>query len=326
MATVRMLGGITLSFLVGSAAAPACTYAQSPSPRGHHTLFYDVARERVMLTGGAVNHGRASTLLNDLWSFDGTRWTSHGTSGEPIASMRMAADAQRTIYSFGGWREGVEHVGELRVLERDQWRLVGTHPSVVASEAGFVFDARRNRFVLLASTAHLARNDIWEYDGTRWLRSTASPPPARMVSAMVYDERRGKTVVFGGQGARVNGGNAPMLGDTWEFDGTTWTRRAESGPAGRMGAGATYDSKRGLVLLFGGANHQGVMNDLWAWDGAAWKKLAEGGPEPRVMGHIAYDRKRDRVVLFGGRRGAPDDTDLGDTWEWDGATWRKVAP
>jgi hypothetical protein len=41
------------------------------------------------------------------------------------------------------------------------------------------------------------------------------------------------------------------------------------------------------------------------------------------MGQLAYDRRRDRVVLFGGRKGWPDG-DLNDTWEWDGATWRRI--
>ena len=141
---------------------------------------------------------------------------------------------------------------------------------------------------------------------------------------MVYDARRQRTVVFGGMGARRDEQPAPMLGDTWEFDGTKWSRSPVAGPPPRLGAGGTYDSKRGLVLVFGGANHDGVFNDLWAWDGIAWKKLAEGGPEPRVMGYIAYDARRDRVVLFGGRRGVPDNRDLGDTWEWDGATWRRI--
>ncbi|HEX5073451.1 MAG TPA: hypothetical protein VFW03_09605, partial [Gemmatimonadaceae bacterium] len=76
----------------------------------------------------------------------------------------------------------------------------------------------------------------------------------------------------------------------------------------------------------GGGNHEGVLNDLWSWDGTSWKKLADSGPEPRVMGYIAYDKQRDRIVLFGGRRGVPDNSDLADTWEWDGATWRRVSP
>jgi hypothetical protein len=36
--------------------------------RAHHTVFYDEARERVLVAaGGAVDSRRNSTLFNDLW-------------------------------------------------------------------------------------------------------------------------------------------------------------------------------------------------------------------------------------------------------------------
>jgi hypothetical protein len=37
---------------------------------------------------------------------------------------------------------------------------------------------------------------------------------------------------------------------------------------------------------------------------------------------LAYDSRRERVILFGGSDGTQT---FGDTWEWDGTTWRKVA-
>ena len=195
-------------------------------------------------------------------------------------------------------------------------------------EVGFAFDATRNRFVALgaAMVGGQAVAEVWEYDGSAWTKNAGAPPPGRFVPAMVYDGRRKRTVVFGGMGARRGEAPAPLFGDTWEFDGTTWSEIPGAGPPPRLGAGVAYDSKRGLVLVFGGANHERVFNDLWSWDGATWRKLAESGPEPRVMGYIAYDKKRDRVVLFGGRPAPPENRDLGDTWEWDGATWRRFAP
>ena len=190
-----------------------------------------------------------------------------------------------------------------------------------------MFDASRNRFVAFGggSAPQQAVSEVWEYDGARWLRNPATPPPARSSHAMVYDARRKKTVVFGGMGVRSGEQSTPIYGDTWEFDGTKWTQIQGAGPPPRLGAGAAYDSKRGLVMLFGGSNERGVLNDLWAWNGTSWRKLAEDGPEPRVMGFIAYDKRRDRIVLFGGRRATPENTDLGDTWEWDGNAWRRVA-
>ena len=115
-----------------------------------------------------------------------------------------------------------------------------------------------------------------------------------------------------------------MLGDTWEFDGRAWRRLDVAGPSPRAAAGITFDSRRGLVLLFGGMDGERSLADTWAWDGRAWRKLADGGPPPRSMGALAYDRRRDRVVLFGGRGPGWPDGDLNDTWEWDGSRWAMV--
>jgi N-acetylneuraminic acid mutarotase len=244
--------------------------------------------------------------------------------GDPLSGIRIATNVQRHIYSLGGFADS--GLGVLRLMESGHWQRVNVNPSsAMRGELGFVFDTARNRFVAFGSsmTGGQAVSEVWEYDGSQWTKSGAAPPPGRLGAAMVYDARRKRTVLFGGMGARRGEASAPLLSDTWEFDGTTWTPARVAGPTPRLSPGVAYDSKRGLVLVFGGANHERVLNDFWAWDGNTWKKLAEGGPEPRVMGYLAYDKKRDRVVLFGGRRGVPDNTDLGDTWEWDGSTWRR---
>jgi hypothetical protein len=38
---------------------------------------------------------------------------------------------------------------------------------------------------------------------------------------MAYDRARDRVVLFGGE----IGAGVPDLADTWEFDGTTWTRK-----------------------------------------------------------------------------------------------------
>ena len=320
------LSGFTIALAVHFTIAPATGSVRAwPHARGHHSIFYDESKQRVMVTGGAATDSRRSyELFNDLWSFDGTGWTALESSGDRMSGATIAVDAEKRAYSFGGFRDSP--IGDLRVLENDRWRLVGTHPSVVAAEPGFVFDSARSRFVVFGGGSGAGRfvADVWEYAAGQWRKHPTSAPPARGSHAMVYDARRKRTVVFGGMGIRRGESSAPLFADTWEFDGTGWTERRVAAPPPRLGAGAAYDSKRGLVMIFGGANHQAVFNDLWSWDGNSWKKLAENGPEPRVMGYIAYDAKRDRVVLFGGRRGSPDNGDLSDTWEWDGAAWRKV--
>src|SRR4051812_18003633 len=59
-------------------------------------------------------------------------------------------------------------------------------------------------------------------------------PEARRDAVLVHDETRGVSVLFGGQ--------APLLADTWEWDGTKWMERSATfPPAPRENAAATYD-------------------------------------------------------------------------------------
>jgi len=319
-----------LILLTGAVLLPASTTAaqtttRTPPRRAHHALVYDEARERVLLTGGStpLDGGQRFAFFNDLWAFDGSTWTPLGESGDRMSGMRLAWDrTNRRVVSFGAYT--VRSIGLLRALVGDQWTALGENGDMPAAEPGFVFDSKRNRFVAIGGSSGPGQilGDTWEFDGVAWTRLSGAGPPPRQAHAMVFDERRGRTLLFGGMGTAPRGQRPPALGDTWEFDGTSWTEHEVPGPGARNGAGIAYDSKRGLVILFGGVG-EGFFGDTWSWDGSVWKKLSDTGPEPRGMGYLAYDRQRDRVVLFGGRKGWPDG-DLNDTWEWDGAVWRRI--
>ena len=309
--------------------AAAIVQAQEsvPGRRAHHSLVYDDGSKRVILAGGStpIEGGRTFTLFNDVWAFDGTRWTSLGAAGPGFSGAAVAWDSrQQRIVSFGVY-DGRGSSGALRVLQGSAWNTVGEHPSIRAAEPGFVYDTRRDRFIAFGGSAGrgTALGETWALSGTTWSKVDVPGPPARQAHAMVFDAKRNVVVVFGGMGTGAPGQPPPLFGDTWEFDGTTWTQKQVTGPAARNSAGATFDSKRGVVVLFGGSGPDGFFGDTWSWDGTAWRKLAATGPEARVMGYMAYDRNRDRVVLFGGRKGWPDG-DLNDTWEWDGNSWRRV--
>jgi hypothetical protein len=80
-----------------------------------------------------------------------------------------------------------------------------------------------------------------------------------------------------------------------------------------------YDSKRGVVVLFGGTGDcGGTCSDTWEWNGATWlQRTSPDSPPGRWAHDLAYDSARGVTVLFGGRNYGT----LGDTWEWDGTTW-----
>jgi hypothetical protein len=84
-----------------------------------------------------------------------------------------------------------------------------------------------------------------------------------------------------------------------------------------------YDSVRGVTILFGGMDTNGViLNDTWQFDVHGWKKLTPThAPSPRYRHSLSYDASSGTIVLFGGRNA---NVSLGDTWEWNGTDWIAV--
>lgn len=139
---------------------------------------------------------------------------------------------------------------------------------------------------------------------------------------MAYDSARGVTVLFGG--IRREGGTWVACGDTWEWNGATWSQRAITGPSPRSYVTMVYDTARGVTVLFGGVVYDGTyvsFDDTWEWDGNVWHREDVLGPSARFAYSMTYDSARAVTVLFGGLYidGAYHWYD--DTWEFDGAEW-----
>jgi hypothetical protein len=77
---------------------------------------------------------------------------------------------------------------------------------------------------------------------------TAAAPSPRAYAAAAYDEATHQVVLFGGMGE-----DSSALGDTWTWDGATWTEQHPSvSPAARAFAAMTYDPHSHDVILVGG--------------------------------------------------------------------------
>ena len=103
-----------------------------------------------------------------------------------------------------------------------------------------------------------------------------------------------------------------VFNDTWEYDGTLWTRVADTGPSSRAAHRIIYDGAK--VLLFGGFGGVIFLGDTWEWDGNHWTQLQDIGPAPRASFGMAFDTIRKHTILFGGLD--KNYANLGDTWEW----------
>ena len=293
-----------------------------PGKRAHHALVYDENSKTVLLTGGStpLDGGNSFKIYNDLWSFDGNKWRLLGNAGDERSSFSLAYDNKRKkMYSFGGYTsEGSRP--EFRVLENNNWKNLPEIPGLKAAEAGFIYDSYRDRLITFggSSAPKQLNSETWEWDGAAWKKFDGTNPEPRQAFSMAYDEKRKKTLLFGGLSATPGA----IYSDTWEYDGMSWKKVSEAGPGPRASAGFTYDSDKGLFILFGGLSKDGFKNDTWSYDGREWKLLSAEGPQARAMGYLAYDKERKRILLFGGRLGWPNDAN--DTWEWDGIRWTEL--
>ena len=146
-------------------------------------------------------------------------------------------------------------------------------------------------------------------------------PRARIDATLTLNEEGGRLLLYGGRAGLLG----DDLGDTWEFDGSKWTRILDDGaPGTRRGHAAAWDSEHKRVVLFGGEYGElevKFAEKTWTHDGKEWTERDKGGPSLRAYAAMADLPSREVAVLFGGRtKDGPSD----ETWHWDGSDWSKV--
>ena len=244
------------------------------------------------------------------------RWTDPFPHPSARIGESMAYDSARGVsVLFGGLLQlGLLGNGETWVWDGLDWvhrSVVGPSPRASHKMA---YDSAREVVVLFGGIhARPFRylGDTWEWDGERWHQRASTGPPARRFHAMAYDSARGVTVVYGGIGGAAPGA---VLDDTWEWDGNTWERVAQTGPSLEYGVEMVYDSHRSVLVLHGCSVASGEP-ETWEWDGLAWTKRGAGVPGDCLFREMAYDSARRVVLLSAGNV----------LWEYDGTKWTQRA-
>src|SRR6266542_2683706 len=148
-------------------------------------------------------------------------------------------------------------------------------------------------------------------------------PGVRSRHGLVYDRSATAAVLFGGI---IWDDQESLRADTWELRDRKWTRiRAPETPPARHRGAMVYLDSRELSLLFGGQGDTGdLLGDTWVYAARRWRRVQSGGkaPSPRAGHCMAFDEQAGVAVLFGGIN--PNDSPLGDTWLFDGTSWKKV--
>lgn len=139
---------------------------------------------------------------------------------------------------------------------------------------------------------------------------------------MIYHEGVGKVVLVNGGPESGKVSEDPV--ELWTWDGSRWTLLSAdaNGPRWRNFASIAYDSKRDVLVLYGGLTAVKEFQDTWEWDGETWTQLPAEGPGLREAAGMTYDTKREKIVLFGG---AQSGTMKNDLWEWNGSHWTLVS-
>lgn len=191
----------------------------TPSPPARANFGMVAWQGRLVVFGGAT----ATTLLNDTWTWDGTKWAQAevATRPAPRYGHRMAV-ANGKVVLFGG-SNGAGLFSDTWTWDGATWTPVNVAgaPSArwmhaMASLGGslVLFGGQSTTSAVGAGT-----NDTWTFDGQAWRRAASSvSPPARSNHAMA--PINGAVVLFGGNAS------PSYLADTWTWDGTSWTARA----------------------------------------------------------------------------------------------------
>lgn len=144
--------------------------------------------------------------------------------------------------------------------------------------------------------------------GPTWSSPNQAPAP-RSAAGLVFDEGRGRAVMFGGRDG------ATVFGDTWEWDGLTWIQRTPAtSPSPRSDMAMAYDPVKGVTLLFGG--NFGALQDTWRWDGTDWHQVASPiTPSASASPGMTYHAGANPGLLLVS----------GNTYRLSGSTWIQVA-
>ncbi len=299
---------------------------EGPPPTFYTRMSPDLARGRMVVIGGDG--------LSDPWERGDARWVQVEPQSEQPARVTghaLAYDAARgRTVIFGGFGSGGLEIGETWEWDGARWTEIppSTPGPPARAQHNMVYDSRRARVVMFGGNFQAQEpwfTDTWEWDGRAWHDVTppGPSPTGRTWPALAYDAARGRVVLFGGYNEQDG-----ILDDHWEWDGEAWTpiTTTSTAPGARWGAGLSYDPERQHVVLYGGGREvEEIVNwaDTWEWDGTSWTRREIVGPPARVNHATAFDPDLEGIILYGGSINRSNQS-FGDRWLWDGSTWTQL--
>lgn len=283
--------------ILATAVLAANAFAANPSPRAHARMVWDPDAGELVLFGGSSEYDRGTQRAydsNETWVWNGARWAQRfpERAPSPRAGTFMAFDSTRgRIVVFGGRQATGQPEGQVRVLD-----------------------------------------DTWVYDNNNWTElAPPNAPDARQLGAMAYDPLRDRMVLYGGAVVGADGLIVTDKFDTWEFDGTTWTKVGDEAVKVTRPIMA-WDKARNQMILVGSisetTNNVTVPKPhMYRFDTASktWIEIKPAKmPDCASDASMVYQDHDNTLLLFGGLCAVADGT-VAKAWQWNGTTWADVA-
>jgi len=311
--------------------------ARSPSPR--RELAIATYGRGVVVFGGLRGTGDAAEVLGDTWVLADAGWGSETPLPAPPArwGAAMAYDAARDKLVLFGGHGGTADVTDNLLADTWEWdgvrwtRRSTIHVPRARSHHVMAYDEATGRVTMFGGSGERGGGpdsfaETWEWSGSDWIeRQVGTSPPAGQRPAMAYDAAHDQLVLLTGSAM-------------WKWDGADWVARTPASmPPARDGHAIAYDHARRRLVTLGGLLAEDAMGvqrlsgEIWEWDGTRWREASPvtALPSPRTMTAMTYDGTRGEAVMFGGSGDLLDpdpETVLGDTWIWNGASWRASIP
>jgi len=325
----------------------------SPSARYLQSAVFDETRNVLVVFGGLG--GAYATALQEVWEWDPAAgaWTQRTLVGsKPVAraGAGMVFDSTRNKFViFGGRANSGYDLAD--IWEWDPGsnaitdRTTSGGPSA-RSQHSMVFEKSTGKVLLFGgglagstsdqTSISLASGDTWEWDAGAgaWTQlKPTSAPGARYDSALIWDSKRNRAVLFGGMLKPQADADGTPQNDVWEWDPakSSWSLRPSKGtqPTARWGHAMAYDPGRGMAVLAGGEDLDTNLElaDLWDWDpnSATWTQRLDGSEPnlPAARMYASLVTAQNRLDLLEGLtldQASGEEVASKELWELDPAT------
>ncbi len=277
-------------------------------------MVFQTQSNTVMETGGVC---ASSTSTEETFEWDGTNWTKikpAAGSGNTFGSAIAYDPTRQLVLEFGGVPPFDVPRGQTWAYLSQNWFPI-TDSGVPSQRSLFSFKADpKNKLVWLYAGINESNTfgDLWSFQNGQWNQVTIpdTGPTGCLGPASAYDTDRQKLVV--------------ICSDqhTYEFDGSTWTKIADSKnkPGAFRYRSMVYDPVDKKSILYGGFDGTTYTDETWLWDGTTWTRQKKNPAPARSHTAMWFDPTIKKAVIYGGiGRPTADDriTRYDDMWSFD---------